>query len=303
MISNSDRMVLVLFGLFILAHPSCAHAPARNYTGLFYSQRDSTDTQAMERTFRDWKDFSPKDPEIPAAEGYLKWDKARLKEKGAQTTGELPLLRYPHREGTFQPNGWNQDDLHSAEKAWKLALQTQPNRLDLTLKLSLVEQALGRFEAQYALLAKVLQKIDRKDGPCQWIPGRDVPATPQNLLSDALLESEAYWFCRGPEGVEYASRLARLAMTYNDQDPLPYNCLAVCHLIRGNPQHALKCLLIALRRDPTNCLVLGNIGRLLASIGKKREAGIYFSKVVSLNKDPDESLEAQNYLLSGKKPP
>ncbi len=64
----------------------------------------------------------------------------------------------------------------------------------------------------------------------------------------------------------------------------------------GNPG------LIALHRDNTNCLVLGNIGLLLASIGKKKEAGIYFRKVVSLNKDPDETREAQNY-LSGKKLP
>ena len=239
--------------------------------------------EAMERALLDGNAISPQNPEISAVEG-------------------LPLLRYPHRGESGSSNRWKQDDLFAAEKAWGKALQAQPDRLDLILTLSQVEQSLGRFEAQYTLLVQALQKIDQSDGSFQWIPGKEVPSSPRSLLSAALLESQAYWLGQGPEKAENASRLARLAMTYNDQDPLPYNCLAVCHLIRGNPQHALKFLLIALHRDNTNCLVLGNIGLLLASIGKKKEAGIYFRKVVSLNKDPDETREAQNY-LSGKKLP
>ena len=61
-----------------------------------------------------------------------------------------------------------------------------------------------------------------------------------------------------------------------------------------------KYLLLAFKRDSNNCLVLGNIGRLLKSLGKKREAQIYFNRVVSLNKDPDETAEAKGYLKDVK---
>jgi tetratricopeptide (TPR) repeat protein len=234
----------------------------------------------MELALLDWNKISPSNPETTAAEG-------------------LPLLRYPHREEAEHWNRWNRDNLMEAEKAWSQVLQTQPDRLDLILALSQVEQALGRFEAQYTLLSIALRKIDKKDGTFQWIPGQEVPDSPQSLLSNVLLDSQAYWFSQGPEKVEYASRLARLAMTYNERDPLPYNALAVCRLIQGNPEHALKCLLIALNRDGTNCIVLGNIGRLLASIGKRRAARIYFRRVVSLNRDADETSAAKRF-LAGK---
>jgi tetratricopeptide (TPR) repeat protein len=163
-----------------------------------------------------------------------------------------------------------------------------------------VEQSLGRFECQYALLAQALQKNDQNPESWRWIPGEEMPASPLSLLSNSLLESEAYYLNQGSGQSSKLSRLARLAMTFHNQDPLPYNALAVSFQYQGNAPFALKYLLLAFKRDSNNCLVLGNIGRLLKSLGKKREAQIYFNRVVSLNKDPDETAEAKGYLKDVK---
>jgi tetratricopeptide (TPR) repeat protein len=254
--------LLFLGEIFFLS--SCAHKPAQTSQGLLYSQRDA----------------SPAGIPTPSVE------------EKTQSSNPFPLLRYPYREASANPDK-NQKALLDEEKDESKVLQTQPDRLDLTLSLAKTDRALGWFETQYALLARALQKIDQKEANFQWSPGQELPDSPAHLLSTALLESEAFYFNQGPDQTDKASRLARLAMTYNERDPYPYNALAVCHQIQGNSQHALKYLLIALNRDPQNCLVLGNIGRLLSSLGKKREARIYFKQVISLNRDPEETMEAK----------
>jgi tetratricopeptide (TPR) repeat protein len=288
--------ILPLCGSLNLALTSCAHVPSRNFTGLFYSQWDSRDPAGMEQTLKDWKTLGAPDPELPVAEGYLKWFQAFSGPQGTSPSTALPLLRYPHREEAFRPNQWNPQDLLDVEIAWHDTLQTQPDRLDVILELIRVEQTIGRFEAQYSLLARTLQRIDLQEGSFQWVPGRPMPDSPTRLLSAELLESQAFWFSRGPEGLDRASRLARLAMTFHEEDPLPYNALAVYHQAQNNPRHALKYLIYALHRDEGNCMVLGNIGRLLSSIGKRREARIYFKKVLKLDKDAFETMEARRYL-------
>ena|GEM_PF-6356488 len=273
MISRPCRMTPLFLGGFLLIFSSCAHVtPNPNFTNL------------------------PGDMEFPVADEGLKRVQTQPGDEGNPPTDGLPLLRYPKPQTADNPDRRNRESLLAAENTCSLGLKAQPDRLDLILELSRVEQALGLFETQYDLLAKALQKNDQQDGSFQWIPGTDLPESPQTLLSNSLLESQAFWFSQGPEKVGNVSRLARLAMTFNPQDPYAYNALAVCQQIRGNPQHALKCLLIALHRDETNCLVLGNIGRLMSYLGKRRAAKIYYRKVVALNKDSGETVEALNFL-------
>jgi tetratricopeptide (TPR) repeat protein len=238
--------------------------------------------------------------EIKAAQGYLEKVKADSPKKKPIPASPRPILRYPRRETAPPLQPYNRKALLSAEKAWNQALQSQPDRLDLALELSEVERSLGRFESQYALLAQALQKNDQNPESWRWIPGEEMPGSPQSLLSNSLLESEAFYLNQGLGQSAKVSRLARLAMTFNSQDPLPYNALAVNFQFQGNAPSALKYLLLAFKRDSDNCLVLGNIGRLLESLGKKREARIYFNRVVSLNKDPDETVEAKKYLNKGE---
>ncbi len=262
MISKAFLFPFFFFGLILLVLPSCAHVPTPNSNGL----------------------------------GAMSQTPAPPNDKNAQTSKLFPLLHYPYQEEAPNPIEISETSLLASEKDWSRDLQTQPDRLDLILSLAKADQALGWFETQYALLAQTLQKIDQKEANFQWSPGQELPDSPAHLLSTALLESEAFYFNQGPDQTEKASRLARLAMTYNEQDPYAYNALAVCHQIQGNSQHTLKYLLIALSRDPQNCMVLGNIGRLLSSLGKKKEARIYFKRVISLNREPDETKEVKAYL-------
>ena len=132
--------------------------------------------------------------EIPAAQGYLDWSQAALKEGEPLDPSETPFLKYPYWNLTPPPVRWKREVLLSVDKSWNHALQNLPDRLDLVLGLSRVDQALGRFEDQYALLAQTLQKNDRNDDICKWIPGKEAPAPPKILLANALMEAEAYYF-------------------------------------------------------------------------------------------------------------
>ncbi len=297
----SLRWAFALAGLLAAVDPLWALPPDRDFIDRFYSQKDSNDKKGMEKTLREWKSYSPKDMEIPAAQGYLDWSQAALKEGEPLDPSETPFLKYPYWNLTPPPVRWKREVLLSVDKSWNHALQNLPDRLDLVLGLSRVDQALGRFEDQYALLAQTLQKNDRNDDICKWIPGKEAPAPPKILLANALMEAEAYYFSLGPGQAAKAARLARLAMTFNGRDPLSFNALAVSFQFQGNSRYALKYLLFAFKRDETNCMVLGNIGRLLASLGKKKAARIYFKRVVALNKDPDETREALHFLSVEKK--
>jgi tetratricopeptide (TPR) repeat protein len=185
---------------------------------------------------------------------------------------------------------------------WKKAVQRSPWRLDLSFWLARLYQDLGDFEAQYQTLAETLQYADQHKGKLQWGPNRPLPEKPSKFVPAALQDYENYYFAQQSQtAAEKAFHLARLSVTFYPNNSSTYNSMAAYYWFKNDWEHALKYLILAAQKNPRNGLVLNNLGNTLAKMGKKREAKIYYQKVVELNLDEEYVSNAKRRLeeLSG----
>jgi tetratricopeptide (TPR) repeat protein len=187
--------------------------------------------------------------------------------------------------------------LAKAAAYWKRAIRLDPRRLDLRFNLARLYQALGDFEAQYAVLAQAVQFAEKNRKKMEWDQGEELPEPPSELFPEVLQECAVHYFdLKTPPGDEKALRLTRLSITYFPKHPYAYNSMAIYFFNRGDLPHALKYFLVANRKDPRDSLVLGNIACLLEWMGKKDEAGIFWRKVLELNNDPTLANQAKKQL-------
>ncbi len=171
---------------------------------------------------------------------------------------------------------------------WKSALLRDPWRLDVDFALARLYQDLGDFEAQYGLLAQTLQSADKGWKNLRWVEGQKLPKRSSKLIPETLRGYISYYFnLHTPEGDEAALRLARLSITYYPGRSYTYGSIATYFSRRGDWARALKYLLIASLKDPRNSQAIWGIGNILVELGKKKEAGIYYQKVIDLNDDQE----------------
>jgi tetratricopeptide (TPR) repeat protein len=256
------------FILSVLALPAFAET---DYFGLFYTQMDIRDETGMESTLKNWAADLPNDAEMLSAYGEY-YDFRSLKGKAAQS--------------------------------WITAIRQDPARLDFYWRLARLYQDMGNFEAQYSILAEGLQYADRHPSKMRWKSGKNLPL-PREEFTPYLLQGfmTHYFKQHKPESDEKVLRLARLTVTFFPNHPYAYNCMAAYFYGKQDWPRALKSLLLANVKAPRDSLVVRNIGNTLSTMGKFREAKIFYRRVVNLNNDKKNVAAAKTRLeeLAGLK--
>jgi tetratricopeptide (TPR) repeat protein len=278
---------------FLFFHACAFGAP--DYREQFYEQLSQRDDSGMEKTLKDWKGASPDDVEIGVASGNYYYNKS-------ERSGKSDLFQSEPREKIVEvyhaalgpevpPRrliGWDRALMVQAVNYWKQALEQCPWRLDLYFKLAQLYQDTGDFESQYSILAKGLLYADKNRKNLKWIDNEDLPENRKEFIPKCIQTYAGYYLGQGqPEGDEKALRLEKLTITFYPGYGYAYNAMAACYSYRPDWERTLKYLLIAQQKAPHNSLILGNIGNLLSKIDKKREAGIFYKKVVRLNNDAE----------------
>ncbi len=272
-----------------------------NYGERFDAQWNRRDFPAMERTLRDWKKSNPLDVEMLVAYGryYL--------QRSPQRADPPNPLAGP-RDGFFLHRPLPVEFLGEMGKAvpadrrltawavqcWKEALRLSPERLDLYLRLARLYQALGDFRSQYDTLGDGLEYADKHPRRLRWDGGRKPPLYLSKLVPEALQDSIAHYFGQGEP--ERALDLAKLSITFYPAHPFAYNSIAFYYAAKQDWRRTLKYLLLAHTKARKNSLVLLNLGNLLEKLGKGREAGVFYRKVLRLNTDGDCVREARRRL-------
>ena len=242
-----------IFLILILAALAVSARAETDYYGLFYTQMDLKDDSGMEITLKQWTAERPNDAELSAAQGeYYEF---------------LSLMG-------------------KAVSSWISAIRRNPNRLDYYWRLARLYQSMENFEAQYSTLAEALQYADRRPGRIRWKGGKKLPLPNGEFIPYLLQGFMTHYFKQHKtDSDEKALRLARLAVTFFPAHPYAYNCMAAYYYGRQDWSRALKSLLLANVKAPRDSLVVRNIGNTLLSMGKFREAKIFYRKVVALNND------------------
>ena len=294
----------VLF-LFFAVFGFCRGGP--DYPDQFNTQFGRQDFAGMAKTLDDWHKSGPGDVEWLIASGdydYLKaQDKAPVLSHPPARPTQVVWAQTPPAQAdppAPDPAYFDRPLMSQAAACWQKALFSCPWRLDLYFKLSRLFQDSGDFQSQYDTLANGLQYMDKNRRNLKWVDPKFLPLAA--TIPPRLHGPIAYYLAQDqPEARDKAHRLIRLAMTYYPTDPYFYNSLAAYYSTREDWPHTMKYLLIASGKDPRESLYLFNIGNILAGMGKKREAGIYYRQVVKRNQYPDCVEIAENFLKTTAK--
>jgi len=275
--------------LSLLASPSFG---ASDYKARFEVPWQKRDFPAMAQVLREWRTARPKDLELLVAYGdyfYSKGGQELEPLEGSLTVGGILLKKKPPRSlsGLVSPAvPRNLELLRQAGPCWKAALRSHPWRLDISLNLAFLYQALGDFEAQYAILADALQYADKHRSRLKWEREEGLPLASKTLLPEILQDFAGRYLLRERSSeTEQAFRLARLNETFYPDYLETYNVMAAYFHFKKDGPFTLRCLLMAYEKNPKDSVILLNIANVLLGLRKKEPAVIFFRKVVELDND------------------
>lgn len=256
----------------------------------FFEPRAQAPVPELEPILGAWGDSGGQNVEglIECGDYLFKYaEKRKSFPTGKKRARNRVVIRYSGAAGSSARKTYDFISLLQAEEYWKSALRVSPCRLDVYYKLARLYQVMGDFESQYSILVKSFQYGSRHPKSLKWTLNQGLPDQPKRFLPESVQAFTSYYLDQGePQNLDRARRLARLTMTFYPEHPAPYNSLAAYFAQEKDWPYALKYLLIASQKDPQNSLVLCNIGNILAELGKKREARIFYEKVLALNNDP-----------------
>jgi len=267
---------------------------AANERDLFYEALDHKDFGKMERALKNWEKGHSEDAEVLLARGLYFQAKAQK--------GKIKLLPNLPREETLliHPSQWSVEppgvstrlDPKLSQKAgryWRRAVQLYPWRLDIYFKLAELYQELDDFDSQNGILGQALLYGEKKRHRLKWEDDGELPSPYKKCASERIESTiEGYFEAHRHEEDVKALRLSKLLITFFPSDPYGYNFIAAYFSTQPDWPYTLKYLMLAYQKDPENSLVLNNLGSTLLKLGKKKEARVFFKKVISL--DQDEAL-------------
>jgi tetratricopeptide (TPR) repeat protein len=291
------RIFLIL--LFLIPVRGATQTPSFKET--FYGFLEKRDFSPAQSVLAEWKDSQPEDVEMLVAHGIFYYSRARRNDRGIPAPPPaVPLLHPPRtqpQDRAWVPVFFDRDLLLQAKPYWKKALEVSPDRLDLYFRMANLFGGLGDFESQYAVLAKALQRADRRSRKLLWIDGGELPEPALKMIPETLQGYAAHYLAQ-PEGkgMERARRIAKLSMTFYPRDPASYHSLAAYYAWKEDWPRTLKYLVLASQKDPQNGGVLNDIGNLLVKLEKPQEAEIYFEKTLRLDPDPGNRAWAEKRL-------
>jgi tetratricopeptide (TPR) repeat protein len=289
--------------LLLFFTPSFAFSTP-DYREKFYEQLNKNDFHGMEKTLKEWESIPSDSVELLTAQGNFFYRKARKETDFVsiqlpQSKGILLGETKKSQRSDPQKRGKSLDLelMLNACDFWRNALLLDPSRLDLYLGLARLYQDIDQFESQYDILADAFQYIEKKPRKLNWGTRKIPKKSRGKFIPESIQDYASYYFgLQQTQDNEKVLRLAKLTMTFYPRHPSSYNSVAAYFSFKKDWLHALRYLLIASQKEPNDSVVLCNIGYVLTQLGKKKEAGIFYRKVIRLDNDPEKVEEAKKQL-------
>jgi tetratricopeptide (TPR) repeat protein len=214
-------------------------------------------------------------------------------------TGRSSMLSL-YREGEDNYIGestqYNNDSISKAIKYIDKGLSIAPNRLDMHFgKIYLLNEMKYYKEAKDELYAtlEISKKIDNN---WLWTDNEKAENAKVSFLRD-INDYYSKWFKIGTEEtLGYLKQLAEKQIELYPESIFAYNLMAAYHNAKKQPEESLKYLFQAEKIDPSDCVVLANIGETyLILLDNKQKAKEYFKKILEIGDEEDK--EYAEYFL------
>ena len=254
---------------------------------------DKADTTAWKRYFAVWETASPDDAQLWIDQFNYYFNLSR--QSGITLCGNEES---DGSAGEEEETGWicesatyDQTDFNKAIGAIDSGIARHPDRLDMYLGRATAFLYAERYEPMAETLCSLLDRAAQNAG--LWIDTDGVTAlsiVPELLISDVLQDYvEALLDAVSPAHNDPAAaafqRLTRRETEYCPSSPVALNNLAVCCLRAGSTDEALALFIRAHEADPSDALLVCNIGCLYASRNDRQNASEWWNKLLNF---PDE---------------
>lgn len=173
-----------------------------------------------------------------------------------------------------------------------------PDRLDMYLGRAAAFAYAERYGAMADALCALVARAAANGG--RWIAedGRTVrPVAPQELVADYLQDYVNTLFdVASPDGSEAAAALGRLARCEAEYCPasvVALNNLGVWHYDAGRIDEALDCFVRASEADPSDSVLIYNIGYLCLQRGDREGARMWWTRLLDASDEAERQRAAQ----------
>lgn len=169
-----------------------------------------------------------------------------------------------------------------------------PHRADIALGLAHILKESGKTADSVEALVNLLEHAQKSPKSLKWMNDGELPKPAEEFLPETVQTYSAPLFKADTPATDQlcARLLDTVIKTYPDH-PYAYNLKAVLADAQGKPKEALKMLLQAYLKNPSDSLVLSNLAGAYTKQGQKVRAINAYKKLLELKLDPNSRKKAQ----------
>jgi tetratricopeptide (TPR) repeat protein len=157
-----------------------------------------------------------------------------------------------------------------------------PFRADIAIGLAHILRESGRYDDCIATLEKLLNTAGRKPNNMRWKNGEELPEKESKFIPEITSNYSAFFYRRDTEiDDKRCERLAKATVSAFPDHPIAYNMLAALASANNQNTEALKHLLTAYKKDPSDPIIILNLGDTYSKLGQKKKAREYYNQVIN----------------------
>jgi len=298
---NRVRRLLFITLLFL----SLNRASGQDYAARFKELREqkASDSQ-IEPLLDEWREKKPDDPDawITGANFYFNQRQTVISTK-KPAKGDFSLTDTK----TGKPAGSISFEAEpgSTKRAAELldqATKKFPDRLDVWCGLAFIQQESGDFDGEMTTLKNMVAYARDHAPSLKWLKGENLPEPPDKFIPGKLHSYGVYY--EKKENPQDDKRFLQIAVFSAEQYPNhPYapNDVAVYYSIQKDNAKTREWLERANKIDPSDTLVMTNLGYICSKMGDRAGARKWYQAVIKVEPNGEEAERAREALAKLKK--
>jgi tetratricopeptide (TPR) repeat protein len=279
-------------------------AAEQDYATRFKELREQKVDAQIEPLLNEWREKRPEDPDawITSANYYFNQRQVMISTKKPDK-GDFSLT--DQKTGKVAGSISFEQDKTAVKHAADIlqeAITKFPDRLDIWCGLAFIQQETGNFDAELSTLKKMVGHARDHSAQLKWLKGEKLPESPDRFIPEKLHSYGLYY--EKKENPEDDKRFLEMAMFTAGQfpnHPYAFNDVAMYYSVSRDNAKAREWLEKANRIDPTDTLVMMNLGHICTKLGDNRSAQKWYEKVIKVDPNGEYAQQAKEAISKLKK--
>jgi tetratricopeptide (TPR) repeat protein len=177
-----------------------------------------------------------------------------------------------------------------------------PDRLDIWCGLSWMYQESGNFDNEFAILQKMVAYVREHPAGLKWLKGQPIPEPADKFVPDKLHSYGLYYGKKeNPDDDKRMLQIATFSAEQFPNHPYAFNDVAVYYSINKDYAKTRQWLEKANHVDPTDTLVMYNLGCVSDKLGDKNAARKWYEETLKAEPNGEHAQQAKQALTKLKK--